>query len=651
MPDGQRAPLGRKTIALLAFLALERGTHSRHQLAALLWPDADESRASMSLRQALAKLKVVLGEQLHSDRQQVWLAPLDEASWRCDVTQFLATIDSDPVGATDIDVRAFLHSVPIDDAPEFAHWTDRTRESLARKAKSALRQAARDAVARREWARAGIAAERWMAIDALSEEGVSVAVEAAFMRRDPERGRALYKSYEATLRGADEGGGANVAGASVAALLRRLESIVSSTPAHGVPAVRSSSAAAHVGAPHAVTPFSVALHGRDDAWAAVNDVWTRLPTSNTSLAVHIHSPSGGGRTRFLADAAAWMLSRGATVLSVPSRGGPGALPYMTLTALLRGALDTPGLGGIDERHLLVLNELQPEIASRFQGIRRVASAVNGNGTQGEAAFPMRVYDAMVQLIESLCEDAPVVIVLDDIAWCDRESAMLLQMVLQRCERLPLLCLTSAPNDEHVEHPHGLYADIMQRAVAVPLLPLTDAHICAMLREFTGEPNAWEAFAAGVHAVSHGVPLLVCAAIEGARRDLGNDHEALRRAQPSVPRLHPRMQARIDALPDMSREVLLGLGLDVQDDVFLSLERWEAQPPVSLDTLSHLHGISRLRAARLGSALAEAGLATEHANGFRCESPVVAAHVVGASSALLATELRRRMRKLQEAATR
>ena len=51
-----------KTLALLAYLALETGTlHSREKLAGLLWGESPGSRARQSLRQALYSLRRVLG--------------------------------------------------------------------------------------------------------------------------------------------------------------------------------------------------------------------------------------------------------------------------------------------------------------------------------------------------------------------------------------------------------------------------------------------------------------------------------------------------------------------------------------------------------------------------------------------------------------
>ena len=51
----------RKNLALLSYLLLEEGLHSRGKLAALLWPEVDEADGRASLRAALSELKKNLG--------------------------------------------------------------------------------------------------------------------------------------------------------------------------------------------------------------------------------------------------------------------------------------------------------------------------------------------------------------------------------------------------------------------------------------------------------------------------------------------------------------------------------------------------------------------------------------------------------------
>ena len=52
----------RKAEALLLYLAVEGGMHSRSKLAALLWPDSEPSIARNALRNALALLRSLLAD-------------------------------------------------------------------------------------------------------------------------------------------------------------------------------------------------------------------------------------------------------------------------------------------------------------------------------------------------------------------------------------------------------------------------------------------------------------------------------------------------------------------------------------------------------------------------------------------------------------
>ena len=52
----------RKAEALLLYLAVEGGMHSRRHLAALLWPDSEPSTARNALRNALAQLRSLLAD-------------------------------------------------------------------------------------------------------------------------------------------------------------------------------------------------------------------------------------------------------------------------------------------------------------------------------------------------------------------------------------------------------------------------------------------------------------------------------------------------------------------------------------------------------------------------------------------------------------
>src|SRR5437867_5922356 len=61
--DGSRLTFAlRKAQALLLYLAVEGGMHSRSKLAALLWPDSEPADARKTLRNALTLLRTLLAD-------------------------------------------------------------------------------------------------------------------------------------------------------------------------------------------------------------------------------------------------------------------------------------------------------------------------------------------------------------------------------------------------------------------------------------------------------------------------------------------------------------------------------------------------------------------------------------------------------------
>ncbi|MEE8121807.1 MAG: BTAD domain-containing putative transcriptional regulator [Anaerolineales bacterium] len=64
-----------KALALMAYLGVEGGDHRRQSLSSLFWPQSDQLLAAKSLRVALSKLRLVLGNKLRTSHQVVSLDP------------------------------------------------------------------------------------------------------------------------------------------------------------------------------------------------------------------------------------------------------------------------------------------------------------------------------------------------------------------------------------------------------------------------------------------------------------------------------------------------------------------------------------------------------------------------------------------------
>jgi DNA-binding SARP family transcriptional activator/alpha-beta hydrolase superfamily lysophospholipase len=185
--DGEILPVARrKTLALLAYLAVTGQMHSREALATLLWPDQDPSSAFANLRRDLWRLKELLGEEhaLAADRLQVGLDP--QANLRLDVTDFKRLIQKTrthghPSEDLCVDCLAmlkeavelyrgdFLAGFNVPDSLAFEDWRFFQAQELRQMLTEALQQLIAWQIARAEY-EPGIAyARRWLSLDRLHE--------------------------------------------------------------------------------------------------------------------------------------------------------------------------------------------------------------------------------------------------------------------------------------------------------------------------------------------------------------------------------------------------------------------------------------------------------------------------------------------------
>lgn len=175
-----------KTEALLAWLVLNPGTHSRGKLTALLWPELPEERASAGLRRALWDLRRKLAPEglqflLKVSRGDVEVDPAVPAE--VDVRQLVSGARSGDGSGSGGGGTALLEQVvalyrgdlleglAVEDAPAFEEWLLGERESLRLLVLSTLRRLVVLLRNERETARALSYARSLLALDPWLEEG------------------------------------------------------------------------------------------------------------------------------------------------------------------------------------------------------------------------------------------------------------------------------------------------------------------------------------------------------------------------------------------------------------------------------------------------------------------------------------------------
>lgn len=144
---GQSVALGnRKSIALLAYLAVTATSHSRDSLAALLWPETDQIRARTYLRQSYHSLTKVIGSAaFQADRETLGMQPdLDlVVDVSCFHSHLRVASEIDPElssaqalsaleEATALYRDSFMAGFGLPDSPAFDEWQYYERTTLQR---------------------------------------------------------------------------------------------------------------------------------------------------------------------------------------------------------------------------------------------------------------------------------------------------------------------------------------------------------------------------------------------------------------------------------------------------------------------------------------------------------------------------------------
>lgn len=586
-------------MALLAFLALEPGLHPRDELATLFWSDAPTSSARASLRQALRAVRSAVGDRLETDNRSVRLLP----GLTCDVAEFRRSVEENPSAALEYDVPRFLAGVSVRGAPAFEEWADTTRAALLRQYAKALRKAGRQALRLSRWAEGAALGRRWLSIEPLSAEAAILTAEAHFMAG--ENGTALAELTEHMRRVRVE------TGAEPDGSLRAL-------------AERIAKAGRHTGRRSSETglepAFETSLVGRETEWRAVMDAWSAVTRGETRV-VLFEGDLGMGKTRLAEEALRWVRAAGATVLDGRGYDAAAGIAYAPIADALNDALDAPGLPAVSPEWLAEVARLHPGIRDRFPGLPALAEPV-------ETDRRWRLFEAVAQVILGLAAERPTAFAIDDLELCDADSCALLQFLAQRVDAAPVLFLfTSSPGEVERTAPTGRLCRMLrtaERATVVPLGALDASAVWRLVRQLARitEPEGGRRLAERLHALTEGNPfhvvellkslfgqgLLTVDATTGAWRVAPGATDDLGGAIPLPRSVQEAVQARCAGLPYELRDLLAVVAV--------------AGRRASTHLISHVLGMSRLRAAALADSLVDRRLLAQEGGGYRCAHPVI-----------------------------
>jgi DNA-binding SARP family transcriptional activator len=149
--DGERINVERrKVLGLAAYLALNMQAHSREALAALFWPEFDQTRSLAALRRVLIELKgIVPPESLTITRQSIGLRLTDDLWIDVKLFEDLIRVSREQTApesilslnqAVHLYSSDFMNGFTLDASADFDTWQMTEQEALRLKFAQALRQ-------------------------------------------------------------------------------------------------------------------------------------------------------------------------------------------------------------------------------------------------------------------------------------------------------------------------------------------------------------------------------------------------------------------------------------------------------------------------------------------------------------------------------
>ena len=348
--DGVAADTSRnKAIALLVYLAVTGQRVRRDALAALFWPDHEQSKAYAYLRRTLWEIKEMLGEGwVEAERETVGLARgvdcwLDLSSFR----QALAAAAGhghapaavcpacvEPLSrAADLYRGDFLAGFSLRDSPSFDDWQFYLAEGLRQEAGEVLRKLSAIHAQERRLDSAIDFGRRWLALDPLNEEAHRQAM--LLYALHGQRSAALRQYHECVRLLQSEMGIAPER--KTTELFQRIEQGKIPALAPAAPALAAAPAVtpgqplarpAHSNLPHLLTPFI----GRERELVELHNL---LADPDVRL-LTILAVGGMGKTRLAVEAAARQVEvfeHGVVFVYLAPLQSGSALPPALLEAL------------------------------------------------------------------------------------------------------------------------------------------------------------------------------------------------------------------------------------------------------------------------------------------------------------------------------
>jgi DNA-binding SARP family transcriptional activator/predicted ATPase len=522
--------------SLLAYLVLHRDVpQQRQHLAFLFWPDTTEAQARNNLRQLLHQLRQAFPPVEHFLSTDTHMLHWHSITpFHLDVAEFEQALTLADAATRGNDQRALQAALEQADGVYrgellpgcYDEWILPERERLRQRHLQALEQLLRLFEGQGDTVTAIRYAQRLLGLDPLSEDLYRHLMSLFTQNNDRASALHVYHTCVTTLQremGVDPGPATREA---YERLMQQETPTIQARAQQTLPAA---------------TP---ALIGREREWERLHDAWQRA-TGGEPHFVLVTGEAGIGKSRLTEEFLQWASQQGVITAKTRSYAAEGQLSLAPVTEWLRSDGLRAPLRQLDKVWLIEVARILPELLAE-------QPALPHYGSVAEYGQRQRFFEALARAV--LVASQPLLLLIDDLQWCDQETLEWLHFLL-RFDPTARLLVVGCARQEELPPPHPLRTFLLDlrntmRVTEIPLEPLDAAETAKLASRVAKHELSLDE---GLHLYHEtgGYPLFV---VEMVRANLGRVPASL----PEIDRSHrqpPLDDARM--LPPRVHAVLVG----------------------------------------------------------------------------------------------
>jgi DNA-binding SARP family transcriptional activator len=512
-----------RAVALVAFLAWHAGSaQPRQRIAGLFWPESTDAQALTNLRRELHHLRQVLGDDCSPVVTPTDLRWRDSETCRVDLRAFGIERDAALAAAEAGDDEGVVAHATRGIAEyrgdllpgAYEDWLVEARSQLERQCVDLCDLACEAQVRRGDLAGAAAAARRRIELQPLEEVGYRTLMRLQADLGDRAGAVSTYHHCASVLE--------RELGIVPDPQTRQMfESLIADSGPPGTRRPVTGTAVGRSGRPAA------RLVGRSQELRRLRELWQAAAAGHPAL-VLVRGGAGVGKTRLVAELAELARRQGAVVASSQCFGTPGRLALAPVADWMRHPVVQGAAAALDQSWRAEVGRLVPSGDHEASAWGRGPSAWGrgtspwDHGPQGTAPRAVaeawqrhRFFEGLARAL--LAVGGPMLLVLDDIQWCDQETLAFIPLCLGLAQGAPLLVAGTWRDDGPGPGPGvGEWIDRMRATGLLTELYLRpfEAAETARLAEAISGQRLRDADTDLLQATTGGFPLYVIEAVRG-----------------------------------------------------------------------------------------------------------------------------------------